>query len=153
MARAQSPSDWAQIFVFPEGTTTNGKVLIRFQTGAFRPGTPVQPLIIKYSNPLVTTWTKVGGGLEGFLKSILVIMATPISNISVEFLPVYHPSSTEQENPRIFAKNVQNLMADKLQTEVFENAFGDQCIWYIELNSDIDNVTRNFIVSKHIIII
>ena len=27
---------WRQLFVFPEGTTTNGRTLIKFKTGAFQ---------------------------------------------------------------------------------------------------------------------
>ena len=29
-------STWRQLFIFPEGTTTNGKTLIKFKTGAFQ---------------------------------------------------------------------------------------------------------------------
>ena len=29
-------STWRQLFIFPEGTTTNGKSLIKFKTGAFQ---------------------------------------------------------------------------------------------------------------------
>lgn len=31
-----------------QGTTTNGKWLLQFKTGAFLAGTPVQPVILKY---------------------------------------------------------------------------------------------------------
>ena len=118
--QAESTSNWPQIFIFPEGTTTNGKVLIRFQTGAFKAGMPVQPVLIKYTRPMVTTWTKVNGGLKGFLRSFLLLLATPISTILVEYLPVYEPSSQEMKQPRIFAENVQQLMASHLQKEATE---------------------------------
>jgi 1-acyl-sn-glycerol-3-phosphate acyltransferase len=106
------------MFIFPEGTTTNGKVLIRFQTGAFKAGMPVQPVLIKYPRPLMTTWTKVNGGLLGFLRSFLLLLSTPINTILVEFLPVYEPSLQELKQPLIFADNVQQLMARHLQKEV-----------------------------------
>jgi lysophosphatidylcholine acyltransferase / lyso-PAF acetyltransferase len=32
-------------------------------------------------------------------------------NVEVEFLPVYTPSEEEIKNPKIFAKNVQEVMA------------------------------------------
>ena len=115
--RANSSLDWPPIFVFPEGTTTNGKVLIRFQLGAFKVGTPVQPVIICYSNPRMTTWTRVNGGLKGFLRSLLLILSTPVSTISVQFLPVYHPSKQELDGPDLFARNVQKLIADNLKIE------------------------------------
>jgi Acyltransferase len=37
------------ILLFPEGTTTNGRYLLRFRTGSFISGVPVQPIILKYS--------------------------------------------------------------------------------------------------------
>ena len=38
---------WRQLFIFPEGTTTNGKTLIRFKTGAFESGVPIQMVLIR----------------------------------------------------------------------------------------------------------
>ena len=37
-----------QLFLCPEGTNTNRKALIQFKVGAFAPGVPVQPVLIKY---------------------------------------------------------------------------------------------------------
>jgi lysophosphatidylcholine acyltransferase/lyso-PAF acetyltransferase len=34
--------------LFPEGACTNGTALILFKAGAFRPGLPVLPVIIRY---------------------------------------------------------------------------------------------------------
>ena len=34
-----------------QGTTTNGKFLLPFHSGAFRAGVPVKPLLIKYNCP------------------------------------------------------------------------------------------------------
>lgn len=36
------------ILIFPEGTTTNGQCLIDFKRGAFVPGVPVKPVVLKY---------------------------------------------------------------------------------------------------------
>ncbi len=38
------------ILICPSGTTCNQNNLITFRTGAFTPGVPVQPFIIKYKN-------------------------------------------------------------------------------------------------------
>ena len=38
---------WRQLFIFPEGTTTNGKTLIRFKTGAFESEVPIQMVLIR----------------------------------------------------------------------------------------------------------
>ena len=45
--RAGQPG-WPAVLVFPEGTTTNGTALIRFRSGAFEPGLPVQPVLLRY---------------------------------------------------------------------------------------------------------
>ena len=38
---------WPQVFIFPEGTCTNARALIKFKSGAFQPGVPVQPVLIR----------------------------------------------------------------------------------------------------------
>lgn len=49
---------WPQVFIFPEGTCTNRSALAEFKLGAFKPGVPVQPVIIRYPNRLdCLTWT------------------------------------------------------------------------------------------------
>ena len=59
--RASSSNDWPQVFIFPEGTTTNGSCLISFKNGAFIPGEPIQPLLIEYKNKIDTiTWSWIG---------------------------------------------------------------------------------------------
>lgn len=37
-----------KVCIFPEGTTTNGRALICYKQGAFAPGLPVQPVVIRY---------------------------------------------------------------------------------------------------------
>ena len=63
----QTPSTeaaWQQMAIFPEGTTTNRQALITFKTGAFQPGVPVQPVVVRWSNHFDTvTWAFVGPSL------------------------------------------------------------------------------------------
>lgn len=37
-----------QVVVFPEGTTSNGRYLTHFHRGAFVPGAPVKPVVLRY---------------------------------------------------------------------------------------------------------
>ena len=46
--RAKPGTGWPQTLIFPEGTTTNGRLLITFKSGAFIPAVPVQPCVISY---------------------------------------------------------------------------------------------------------
>uniref|UniRef100_A0A669D061 Lysophosphatidylcholine acyltransferase 2 n=1 Tax=Oreochromis niloticus TaxID=8128 RepID=A0A669D061_ORENI len=52
--RAKSGGQWPQVLIFPEGTCTNRSCLITFKQGAFIPGVPVQPVLLKYPNKLVS---------------------------------------------------------------------------------------------------
>uniref|UniRef100_A0A8C1ZAQ6 Lysophosphatidylcholine acyltransferase 2 n=1 Tax=Cyprinus carpio TaxID=7962 RepID=A0A8C1ZAQ6_CYPCA len=51
--RAKSGGHWPQVLIFPEGTCTNRSCLITFKQGAFVPGVPVQPVLIRYPNKLL----------------------------------------------------------------------------------------------------
>ena len=45
--RAQDSRPWPQLMIFPEGSTSNRKALMSFKPGAFVPGKPVQPILIR----------------------------------------------------------------------------------------------------------
>uniref|UniRef100_A0A665TAI7 EF-hand domain-containing protein n=1 Tax=Echeneis naucrates TaxID=173247 RepID=A0A665TAI7_ECHNA len=57
-SRAKSRGCWPQVLIFPEGTCTNRSCLITFKQGAFIPGVPVQPVLIRYPNRLVSLQLK-----------------------------------------------------------------------------------------------
>lgn len=48
------------------------------------------------------------------------------SSCEIEFLPVYHPSEEEKKNPKLYARNVQRLMASSLEIPVSDYTF-DHC--------------------------
>lgn len=113
--RAQSPSDWCQVFIFPEGTNTNRNQLIQFKNGAFNPGLPVQPVVIRYNgyqDQDSVTWTFRQD--HSYLFSVWLLLVKPINDIEVQFLPVYKPNDEEKKKPALFAKNVQKIMAKEL---------------------------------------
>ncbi|XP_060720278.1 lysophospholipid acyltransferase LPCAT4 [Tachysurus vachellii] len=110
--RLTSNGYWPQMLMFPEGTTTNGQVLIKFKPGAFLAGVPVQPVLLHYPNKIdAVRWTWKG---VSWLHCLWYTAAQFYSNVTVEFLPVYKPSQDEKENPDLFADNVQKLMAKAL---------------------------------------
>jgi len=78
------------------------------------PGKPVQPVLIRYPNEVDTvtwTWNQTHGA-----KSVLwLTLAQPFSRASIEYLPVYTPSSEEKENPILYAANVRDVMAAALK--------------------------------------
>ncbi|XP_052515146.1 lysophosphatidylcholine acyltransferase 1 [Budorcas taxicolor] len=121
--RAQSGGKWPQIMIFPEGTCTNRTCLITFKPGAFIPGVPVQPVVLRYPNKLDTiTWTWRG---PGALKILWLTLCQFHNQVEIEFLPVYTPSEEEKKDPALYASNVRQVMAEALGVAVTDYTFED----------------------------
>ncbi|XP_074878858.1 lysophosphatidylcholine acyltransferase 1 isoform X3 [Buteo buteo] len=121
--RAQSDGKWPQIMIFPEGTCTNRSCLITFKPGAFIPGVPVQPVVLRYPNKLDTiTWTWQG---PGALEILWLTLCQFHNSVEIEFLPVYIPSEEERKNPVLYANNVRRVMAEALGVSVTDYTFED----------------------------
>uniref|UniRef100_A0A2K6TFI6 Lysophosphatidylcholine acyltransferase 2 n=1 Tax=Saimiri boliviensis boliviensis TaxID=39432 RepID=A0A2K6TFI6_SAIBB len=119
--RATSGGEWPQILVFPEGTCTNRSCLITFKPGAFIPGVPVQPILLRYPNKLVNS-------PFFFLFSIQLCMLTfcqLFTKVEVEFMPVQIPNDEEKNDPVLFASRVRNLMAEALGIPVTDHTYED----------------------------
>uniref|UniRef100_A0A2K5DJ91 Lysophosphatidylcholine acyltransferase 2 n=1 Tax=Aotus nancymaae TaxID=37293 RepID=A0A2K5DJ91_AOTNA len=119
--RATSGGEWPQILVFPEGTCTNRSCLITFKPGAFIPGVPVQPVLLRYPNKLVNS-------PFFFLFSIQLCMLTfcqLFTKVEVEFMPVQVPNDEERNDPVLFASRVRNLMAEALGIPVTDHTYED----------------------------
>ncbi|XP_036609119.1 lysophosphatidylcholine acyltransferase 2-like [Trichosurus vulpecula] len=121
--RATSLGNWPQILIFPEATCTNRTCLITFKPGAFVPGVPVQPLLLRYPNKLDTvTWTWQGSSA---LQLFLLTLTQPFTNMELEFMPVYIPDDDEKNNPVLYARGVRNVMANALQLPVTDHTYED----------------------------
>ena len=123
--RVRTGGKWPQIVVFPEGTCTNRNALITFKTGAFIPGAAVQPVLIEYLNDLNTfVWTLKG-------PSTLSVLWFSLCQLSIKarvtYLPVYNPSKEEKDDPKLYANNVRNLMADALGLPCSKYTLEDYC--------------------------
>ncbi|KAM3595876.1 uncharacterized protein V6R79_004412 [Siganus canaliculatus] len=122
--RAGSEGAWPQIMIFPEGTCTNRSGLILFKAGAFIPGLPVQPVVLRYPNKLDTvSWTWRG---PGAFKILWLTLCQPHNPLEVEYLPIYTPSDEEKENPALYANNVRKLMAKALELPLTDLSFEDR---------------------------
>ncbi|KAJ0003185.1 hypothetical protein NQD34_008283 [Periophthalmus magnuspinnatus] len=121
--RVTSGEPWPQLMIFPEGTCTNRIGLILFKAGSFIPGLPVQPVVLRYPNPLDTvTWAWQG---PGGLKILWLTLCQFHNSLEIEYLPVYNPSEEEKKNPALFAENVRKLMAKALELPLIDLAFDD----------------------------
>ncbi|KAM4722055.1 lysophosphatidylcholine acyltransferase 2 [Rhinophrynus dorsalis] len=121
--RAKSEGHWPQVLLFPEGTCTNRSCLISFKQGAFCPGVPVQPILLRYPNKLDTvTWTWQGYPAA---KLLLMTLCQVCTNVEVEFLPVYVPSEDEKQDHLLYANNVRHIMAQALGLPVTDHTYED----------------------------
>ncbi|KAJ3597857.1 hypothetical protein NHX12_001373 [Muraenolepis orangiensis] len=121
--RAHSRGEWPQIMIFPEGTCTNRSCLITFKPGAFIPGVPVQPVVIRYPNRMDTiTWTWQG---PGAFEILWLTLCQLHNEFEIEYLPIYTPSEEERKNPALFANNVRRIMAKALRVPTTDYSFED----------------------------
>lgn len=124
--RVLSPLPWPQFVLWPEGTCSNRKALMHFKPGAFIPGAPVQPVLIKYHVPEhmdTVTWT--WDQPHGALTCIFLTLTHWSLSSELEFLPVYHPSEEEKADPQLYADNVRALMASKLEVPLCSLTFAE----------------------------
>lgn len=119
--RKASCNDFPRVLLFPEGTTTNGRALISFQLGAFIPGFPVQPVIIRYPHVhFDQSWGTVS------LLKLMFRMFTQFHNfMEVEYLPVIFPLEDKKETPVHLAKRVRHAMSRALNVVQTEHSYGD----------------------------
>jgi len=114
---ASAATDAAQgkaspILVFPTGTTTNQKVMITFKDGAFAPGQPVQPAILRYRfRHCDPSWVFSG---PGTLMLVFRLMCQFVNFLEVEFLPVCAPSDEQRREPQKFARRVQHVLSEAM---------------------------------------
>ncbi|XP_055526242.1 lysophosphatidylcholine acyltransferase isoform X3 [Wyeomyia smithii] len=153
--RANSKENWPQILIFPEGTCTNRTSLIQFKPGAFYPGVPIQPVLVRYPNKVDTvTWTWEGPDALQLLWRTLTQFHT---FCEIEFLPVYYPSEEEKRDPKLYAKNVRNLMARELGIPISDYTFDDCKLMtfvkninmpYAAFTADIDKLRKTLGLNK-----
>jgi len=139
--RATDEAVWPQIFIFPEGTCTNGRALIKFKTGAFQPGCSVQPVLIRRPTSGLDTLTWTWHQSYGAMGCLWLTLCQWSSVFEVEFLPVYHPNKEEREDPRLFASNVRLRMATRLGVPMSERSvteFTSSSMWSVNSAMHLD---------------
>jgi len=110
------------LLLFPEATTSNGCSIIKFKTGAFINGLPVQPVLIRY------IWSKFSPTWESIPPfSHLFGLITQFSyGCVVKYLPPYYPNEMEKQNPQLYADNVQKVMANALGVPAVPYVYEDK---------------------------
>ncbi|XP_042050386.1 lysophospholipid acyltransferase LPEAT2-like [Salvia splendens] len=119
--RKASCNRFPRVLLFPEGTTSNGRVLLSFQIGAFIPGYPVQPVAVRY--PYVhfdQSWGNIT------LAMLMFRMFTQFHNfMEVEYLPLVYPNENRKENAVHFSQRTGRAIASALNVAQTAHSYGD----------------------------
>eukprot|EP00403_Amphidinium_massartii_P003497 CAMPEP_0178374632 /NCGR_PEP_ID=MMETSP0689_2-20121128/2476_1 /TAXON_ID=160604 /ORGANISM="Amphidinium massartii, Strain CS-259" /LENGTH=495 /DNA_ID=CAMNT_0019994607 /DNA_START=83 /DNA_END=1567 /DNA_ORIENTATION=+ len=134
--RASKEWTGAPLLIFPEGRITNGSVLIQFKSGAFNPGEPVQPVLMRYP---YTHYNPVGqsGANNGIICGVIRLLTQFYNSVEVELLDVYEPSAEEREDPILFARNVREVMARNLDVPVTEHSYEDAALYKAAISAGV----------------
>jgi len=135
--RATPGSGFPPLIIFPEGTTKDTNCLIKFKHGAFTPGQPVRPVIIRYP------WKHFNPAWLNSARRQLRIFVQYVNHVSVEELPVYMPNAAEQAKPDLFAQNVRNTMANAMGVPVSEHTLQDMVLF---LDANLMNINMGEMV-------
>ncbi|XP_070038840.1 lysophospholipid acyltransferase LPEAT2 isoform X2 [Nicotiana tomentosiformis] len=119
--RKASCNQFPRVLLFPEGTTTNGRAIISFQLGAFIPGYPIQPVIVRYPHVhFDQSWGNVSLGM------LMFRMFTQFHNfMEVEYLPVVSPHENQKENAVRFAQRTGHAVSTALNVVQTSHSYGD----------------------------
>lgn len=120
--RAGLPREWPLLAMAPEGTTTNGTVLLPFHQGAFLPGVPVNFAVITYDRRLVD----ISDSWQGMAWAVVKTMFCFSVRATIRYLPQYTPSAEEALNPNLYAQNVRAYVAHHTGLPLCELHFQDK---------------------------
>lgn len=119
--------EWQGFPVFtlaPEGTTKSKECLLKFRKGAFVPGKPVLPVLLKYP----CRHFHVGWGIpwsDAF--HVWRLLSQFLNHCEIEILSPYHPSLEEQNDPVLYADNVRALMGNALNVDLVDSDVKEEC--------------------------
>lgn len=119
--RKASCNEFPRVLLFPEGTTTNGRVLISFQHGAFIPGLNIQPVVVRY--PYVhfdQSWGDIS------LMKLMIRMFSQFHNfMEVEYLPVISPPASKLDAVSHFSEETSYAIASALNVVQTRHSYAD----------------------------
>lgn len=113
-----------QLCLFVEGTTTNGKRLLRFKKGAFYSKRPVQPSAIKYWGPLFIPTMDIIPQVPHFLilHTQLFASITVLDYPGVELRPEFKNSTSWEQ----YAAAVHEVMREGMDVPSSNLNFRDK---------------------------
>lgn len=134
------PRKFPPLCVCPEGTTNNGTTMMPFMKGAFIPGRPVCPVLVKYDNSLMDNSDGARRMYKVALQRLLLLFNV---KVSITYHPVYVPNAEEQLNPQLYAENVREYMARLAGAPLCDMTFRDKR-YYAGWSKDYDLCSDTF---------
>jgi lysophosphatidylcholine acyltransferase/lyso-PAF acetyltransferase len=120
---ADAAKRFPKIAIFPQGSTSNIKMLTMWQRGAFLFGLPVQAVALDYSaNVNMSLAYVVTRPKDYFARRHLSQL---VMHLEVTFLPLHRPSEAERADVTLFANNVRASVARVLGAQTTEHYFED----------------------------
>jgi 1-acyl-sn-glycerol-3-phosphate acyltransferase len=96
-----------RLIIYPEGTTSSGHQMLRFQTGACRSGAPIQPVVLRFPYKFFNCgWT---GNIAPW-KYFLLQWTQFNVKLTVFIFPKYIPNEEERNNSMFYAENLRRVM-------------------------------------------
>ena len=138
--RKVADKNWPPTLIFVEGTCTNRRAYTFFKPGAFYPGVPVQPFIIRFPDCEegmdYASWTWMG---PGAMKLIFLMLTRFHNRAEIEVLPPYVPSDEEIKDPFLYARNVRDYVAKVDNKPTTDHSFEDCRLMKVRDFSDSDS--------------
>jgi len=116
------PLSHRPLLIFPEGTTSNGSCLLKFRTGAFVTGSPVQPILIQFP------FRHFSPAYESIYTSVTLFrtLCQFYNRLQVKYLDMYVPSEAEKNDPALYAASVRRKMAVAMDVPVCDVGYKEK---------------------------
>lgn len=119
-------NDRYPVLLFPEGTTTNGEALLQFQKQAFLTPYKVQPMLIRYSLPIVPPgWNTVSYTSQSYYEYIWQLISLPFCIIYVDAIQSISMEAEGKADIDTFTTNAQIIFANHLKTKAISRSKAD----------------------------
>ena len=111
------------LIVFPEGTTSSGKYIIKLRKGTFDTLSPLKPILFKYNSPMFDY--DIAQGIMSLHLKAIPDFAIPFHVVNVLELPVIYPTEYMFNNYKNKSESESNKELSK--GEIYANVVQD--IW------------------------
>lgn len=119
------------VLIFSEGTTSNGRFLLPFRTGAFRPGAPVLPVLVEF--PFRNDEFSCAYESIATTAHVLRVLCQWRHKLRVTYLPLHRPTQLEKQDAALFANNVRQEIASIGGLTMTGKSFADKVEYHKNL--------------------